>query len=109
MITACFTVDERESLCGFSITGHADTGARGADPLCAAVSGMATLVANTLTEVKHLSVELAAGKKGALSLRVPADRRGEAQDVLLGFLVQLRDYEAQYPENIRVTTKCERE
>ncbi len=105
MIRAHFDTDEQGFICAVSLKGHAVFSEEGIDPLCAAVTGMVTLVANTLTEVLRISCTIQAEEDGAFSLSLPDEGREEAQPTLLGFKVQLQDYQAQYPKHIRVTVQ----
>ena len=105
MIRAHFVTDEEGFIRAVSLKGHADFTDEGNDPLCAAVTGMVTLVANTLTEVLRLDCEIKAEEDGEFSLRVPHSARESAKVTLLGLKVQLQDYQVQYPENLRVTVQ----
>lgn len=105
MIRAHFLADENGLISEVSLKGHADFSENGIDPLCAAVTGMVTLVANTLTEVLKLSCQVKAEQDGAFFLSVPKGGREAAQATLLGLKVQLQDYQAQYPDNLRVTVQ----
>ncbi|MBR6529817.1 MAG: ribosomal-processing cysteine protease Prp [Clostridia bacterium] len=103
MIRAHFDTDEQGLICAVSLTGHADYTEQGIDPLCAAVTGMVTLVANTLTEVLKVRASVTAEEAGRFFMTVPADGREKAQPTLLGLKVQLQDYTAQYPKHISVS------
>ena len=104
MIRAHFVTDEEGFIRAVSLTGHADFTDEGIDPLCAAVTGMVTLVANTLSEILHVTCEIDAETDGKFFLSVK-DGLEKAQPILLGLKVQLQDYQAQYPENLRVTVQ----
>ncbi len=105
MIRAHFDTDEQGLICAVSLTGHADFTDKGIDPLCAAVTGMVTLVANTLSEVLHVSCEINAETDGKFYLSVSDDGKEKAQPILLGLKVQLQDYHAQYPKHISVSVQ----
>ena len=105
MIRAHFGTDEQGLICAVSLTGHADFTENGIDPLCAAVTGMVTLVANTLSEVLHVTCEIDAQTDGKFFLSVAKEGRESAQPVLLGLKVQLQDYHAQYPKHVSVSVQ----
>lgn len=103
MITAAFLVSPRDELAGFTIQGHSETAESGADILCAAVSSAAYLVANTITEVLHVSPLSLRGEEGDMYLRLAEKDEPLCRDLLAGFRLHLRNLEEQYPENLRVS------
>ncbi|MBP5288471.1 MAG: ribosomal-processing cysteine protease Prp [Clostridia bacterium] len=107
MIRAEFSVSE-QGIRGFTLSGHAGLAPAGSDVLCAAVSAMALLVANTLKEVFGARFDLTEEEDtGFLSLsltEVPVGKEEAVRGVLRGFLLQLTDLREQYPANLSITT-----
>jgi uncharacterized protein YsxB (DUF464 family) len=87
------------TLCGFDISGHSGSAARGSDIVCAAVSSAAYMAANTLTEVCgcHAEIYEADG-----ALRVTVSDPEQAQIVLKGLEIHLQGLVAQYPKFIKI-------
>lgn len=87
-------------LCGFEITGHADSADYGEDIVCSAVSSTAIMTANTITEVIGLDAD-ARTEDGYLRFMLLEDAT-RAQDIFRGLQLHLTNIEKQYPENIKV-------
>ena len=107
MIKAVFYQNQDFDITGFSISGHADFADYGNDIVCAAVSAMSSLVVNTLEEVFHCGGTLKAAESGELSYSLPRQKINDkvAYGVLGGFKLQMEDYAAQYPKNIKISLK----
>ncbi len=106
MITARFS-RKNENITAFKISGHSGLSESGSDILCAAVSSMSTLVANTLTEVFGVSVDISADENipvFSLSLKsLKPESEAAAYGILRGFYLQLQDLMLQYPDNLKIT------
>ncbi len=100
MIRASFKVS-RGDLCGFRITGHAESGDFGQDIVCAAVSSAAYMTANTITDILGAPADITVGD-GLMDLSV-TDRRDACQSILAGFRLHLEALEDQYPDRIHLT------
>ena len=87
---------------GFSIEGHADYAESGSDIVCAAVSSAAFLIANTVTEVMHLSAQILVEDDGSMYLRVCKGDPVQCRNLFAGFKLHMQGLEEQYPENIQV-------
>ncbi|MBQ9976044.1 MAG: ribosomal-processing cysteine protease Prp [Clostridia bacterium] len=91
---------------GFEIKGHACLSFDTPDVLCAAISGMTMLVANTLTESFGAELDFISDeKKPSIRLEVlscPEENRNAVAGVLNGFALQLQDLSEQYPSNLYV-------
>ena len=107
MIKAVFYRNQDFDVTGFSISGHAGFDDYGKDIVCAAVSAMSSLVVNTLEEIFHCGGSLKADHSGELFYSLPCSKTSDksALGVLNGFLLQLEDYAAQYPKNIKISLK----
>ena len=106
MITARFS-RENGHITAFSISGHSGLAEAGSDILCAAVSSMSTLVANTLTEVFGAEADIKADERIPLFSLSLKSLNPENEDaifgVLRGFYLQLEDLSRQYPDNLKIT------
>ncbi|MDR1891945.1 MAG: ribosomal-processing cysteine protease Prp [Oscillospiraceae bacterium] len=106
MIHADFFISRSGRLRGFTVCGHAAKNARDrqGELLCAAVSGAAYCVANTLLKLPGVSpkIQVSCGK-----MRLRLCRQDEwnpvCATVLKGFLAHTRQLRRQYPERIYVT------
>lgn len=87
-------------LCGFEISGHADSADYGEDIICSAVSSAGLMTANTITEVIGLDAD-ARTDDGYLRLML-LENAELAQDALKGLRLHLTELSKQYPENIKV-------
>lgn len=107
MIKAVFYRTQDSDIIGFSISGHADYADSGEDIVCAAVSAMSSLVVNTLEEIFRCDGDIKASESGNLSYSLPSSKFGDSAvcGILSGFKLQLEDYAATYPKNIRVISK----
>ena len=101
MISADFFVTDGGVLTGFSVSGHSGYAEEGRDIVCAAVSAMAYLTANTITEVIGADADIE-NDEGLLSLRVNKGDEGKCEIPLKGFYLQMKELVKQYPEYIRI-------
>ena len=81
--------------------GHAGAGDAGHDIVCAAVSSAAYLVANTVSDVMHVSCKAEAAEGHFLFELAESDAR-YCQDLLNGLNLHVRQLQQQYPQNIKV-------
>ena len=107
MINAVFYRNQGFEITGFSVSGHAEFADYGKDIVCAAVSAMSSLVVNTLEEVFKCGGAVEMSESGNLSYSLPHSKMNDASalGVLSGFRLQLEDYAAQYPKNIKISFK----
>ena len=101
MINADFFVSIDGSLTGFRISGHSGYAPEGQDIVCAAVSAMSYLTANTVTEVLGVKPEVSA-QDGFMSLKLNEDEAKLCEVPLKGFYLQMKELVKQYPEYIRI-------
>lgn len=102
MIDISFFTTSAGELVGFRVKGHAGTGPKGSDIVCAAVSSAAYMVANTITEVIHAQANAFVDELSGMDLRVAAKDIGRCRDILSGFKVHAIALGEQYPKNITV-------
>ena len=88
MIFVRFLSEASGNLVGFVMEGHAGYADPGEDIVCAAVSSVAYMTANTITEIIKADTEV------AVELR--------CRDVLTGLKLHLIGIEEQYPDRIQV-------
>lgn len=101
MINADFFVKDDGVLTGFTVSGHSGFAEEGSDIVCSAVSAMAYLTANTVTEVIGASPEIETGD-GFLSLKLNKGDESKCEIPLKGFYLQMKELVKQYPDYIRV-------
>ena len=101
MISADFFVNNDGVLTGFTVSGHSGYAVEGRDIVCAAVSAMAYLTANTVTEVIGASPEIKE-EDGLLSLKVKNGEEKLCEIPLKGFYLQMKELVKQYPDYIRI-------
>ncbi|USS93862.1 ribosomal-processing cysteine protease Prp [Fructilactobacillus ixorae] len=104
MIKAHFTT-EQGVITGFTLAGHADSGAYGHDLVCAAVSALAITTVNGLETVAQLQpvVDQDATNGGYLQVQVGAaatDQRGQA--LLQSFKNGMTEIAMQYRDFVTI-------
>ena len=91
---------EGEELSGFRITGHAGAGAAGEDIVCAAVSSVAYMTANTVTDVLNVPAAITV-EEGLMDLRL-TEGLSECRTLLCGFLMHMQALQEEYPTRIQL-------
>lgn len=89
---------------GFLISGHSGFAESGEDVVCASVSSVAYMVANTITEILKVNAEIKVND-GMMRLMVNKEQRNITKDILLGLKLHLEGLEEQYPEFIETLTE----
>ena len=89
---------------GFLISGHSNFAESGEDIVCASVSSVAYMVANTITEILKVNAEIKVND-GMMRLIVNKEQRHITKDILLGLKLHLEGLEEQYPEFIETLTE----
>ena len=89
---------------GFLISGHSGFAESGEDIVCASVSSVAYMVANTITEILKVNAEIEVND-GKMKLIVNKEQRHITKDILLGLKLHLEGLEEQYPEFIETLTE----
>ena len=82
---------------GFLISGHSNFAESGEDIVCASVSSVAYMVANTITEILKVNAKIDVND-GRMKLIVNKEQRHITKDILLGLKLHLEGLEEQYPE-----------
>ncbi len=100
MITVTFN-QSGNLLTGFTISGHSDIGEEGNSIVCAAVSSVAYMVANTITDIQHISADVT-DSDGFMTLNLSNSDAESAQDILLGLRLHLNALSEQVPNDIIV-------
>ena len=100
MIIATF-FKKNESYCGFRICGHSGYSEEGSDIVCAAVSSMAMLTVNVLSDEFGVSADLKVDENGpVIDFRLKTDDR-YASAVISGFAKEIAALEGDFPDNVR--------
>ena len=89
---------------GFLISGHSGFAESGEDIVCASVSSVAYMVANTITEILKVNAKIEVND-GMMKLIVNKEQRHITKDILLGLKLHLEGLEEQYPEFIETLTE----
>ena len=103
MTKATFYFD-RDVPYGFLISGHSGFAESGEDIVCASVSSVAYMVANTITEILKVNAEIKVND-GMMRLIVNKEQRHITKDILLGLKLHLEGLEEQYPEFLETLTE----
>ncbi len=103
MTKATFYFDENVPY-GFLISGHSGFAEDGEDIVCASVSSVAYMVANTISEILKVNAEIEVND-GKMKLIVNKEQRHITKDILLGLKLHLEGLEEQYPEFIETLTE----
>ena len=86
-------------LVGFRITGHSGFAESGSDIVCASISSVAYMVANTITEIIRVSAEIDVDEEnGDMLLRVFQKDATACRDILQGFKLHMLALEEQYSD-----------
>ena len=89
-------------LIGFEVTGHSDYSEEGTDIVCAAVSSAAFMVANTITDVINVKVNLDYKEDGYMKLMLCVADAKSCKVLMQGFKLHLCSLEEQYQNYIKV-------
>ena len=101
MITVRFFGDS--PIFGFHITGHSDMNPEGPEILCAAVSSVAYMVANTVTEIIGLDPALYV-EDGDMYLKLQTESEAlRCRELFDGMRLHLSSLEEQYHDYIKLT------
>ncbi len=82
---------------GFLISGHSGFAESGEDIVCASVSSVAYMVANTITEILKVTAEIDVND-GIMKLIVNKEQRHITKDILLGLKLHLDSLAEDYPK-----------
>ena len=98
---------EGSRLTGFTVQGHSGLADPGEDVLCAAVTSAVRLAECAVNDVLGLEAAVKVSEKDAsISLKLPRNLEGEADQVCQTLLASLMVYfvqlQEEYPENITV-------
>ena len=96
MTKATFYFDENVPY-GFLISGHSGFAESGEDIVCASVSSVAYMVANTITEILKVNAEIKVND-GMMRLIVNKEQRHITKDILLGLKLHLDSLAEDYPK-----------
>lgn len=86
---------------GFNAKGHSGYSEEGSDIICAFVSSAVIMAANTITDIQHLSAEVAESD-GFVNLNLSQEEAVKASDILDGLRLHLNALSEQYPEYVKL-------
>ena len=89
---------------GFLISGHSGFAESGEDIVCASVSSVAYMVANTITEILKVNAEIKVND-GMMRLIVNKEQRHITKDILLGLKLHLDSLAEDYPKFLETLTE----
>ncbi|MBQ8895764.1 MAG: ribosomal-processing cysteine protease Prp [Clostridia bacterium] len=104
MITASF-IKSNGKFCNFRIHGHSGYAEEGSDIVCAAVSAMAMLTVNNITESFGVPAKVVTDEEGPVIDFKLVDIDERACALIAGLWRELAALANDYPKNIRVTVK----
>ena len=105
MINVKFFHSENGAPSGFSFKGHAGYAAHGSDIVCAAVSSVAYMTANTIIEIMKIDADVDVDEDGKMTLKVPEESAEKTKELLLGLELHIKELKKQYPKNVTITTE----
>ncbi len=100
MITVTFK-QSGSNILGFTISGHSDIGEEGNSIVCAAVSSVAYMVANTISEVQHIDADVTESG-GFMNLSLSNSDAEKSADILGGLKLHLTALSEQFSNDIKV-------
>ena len=89
---------------GFLISGHSGFAENGEDIVCASISSVSFMVANTITEILKVNAKIDVND-GRMKLIVNKEQRHITKDILLGLKLHLEGLAEQYPEFLKTLTE----
>ena len=105
MINVKFFHSQNGAPLGFSFKGHAGYAAHGSDIVCAAISSVAYMTANTIIEIMKIDADVDVNEDGAMTLKVPEESAEKTKEILLGLELHINELKKQYPKNVTITTE----
>ena len=103
MIKFTFYYSKDSAPLGFNSKGHSGYAQSGADIVCAAVSSVSYMVANTITEVMGIEADITVDDAGEMTLLIPQKDAIKTVDILEGLRLHIEELSAQYPKNVTIT------
>ena len=104
-MTRCEFFTEDDRITGFSVSGHSGYAEAGSDIVCAAISGVVSLVEATINDVCGAKAKVRVKEEDAritLMLPTSCDEEDAVQAVLAGMLLYLCNLRDDYPDYIEV-------
>ncbi len=105
MIKVKFFHSENGAPLGFSFEGHAGYAAHGSDIVCAAISSVAYMTANTIIEIMKVDADVSVDENGEMTLKIPEESAEKTKELLLGLELHINELRKQYPKNVTITTE----
>ena len=105
MINVKFFHSENGAPLGFSFKGHAGYAAHGSDIVCAAISSVAYMTANTIIEIMKVEADVDVKEDGEMTIKVSEESAEKTKELLLGLELHIKGLREQYPKNVTITTE----
>ncbi|WP_027963554.1 ribosomal-processing cysteine protease Prp [Halalkalibacillus halophilus] len=108
MIEMIVFKNEDDTIRGFQLSGHADSGPQGHDLVCAAVSAVSFGAVNAIISIVGCTPDIEQGDEGGfLKMNLPEGLTGvafqKAQTLLMGMIVTFETIENDYSEYITIS------
>lgn len=103
MITAEFIVSDG-LYTGFSIKGHSGYASEGEDIVCSAVSAMAMLASNTITDIFGIEADCVVGREAEISFSVRTAER-ISSGIINGLFREMSELSKEYGSNVKAAIK----
>ena len=104
MIKAAFIYSTNGVPLGFEFKGHSGYAESGSDIICASVSSVAYMVANTITEIMCIEADATIGEDGYMKFTISEKDAENTKDILLGLQLHIEQLNQQYPKHVTITT-----
>ncbi len=101
MINIIFFNTKHGSILGYEISGHSGYSEIGSDIICASVSSVSQMVANTITEILNVDANIILDE-ALLAVEIKEKDFKICKDILLGLKLHLCMLEEQYPQYLNV-------
>ncbi len=105
MIKATFFRFENGNPAGFNIKGHSGYSSHGTDIVCASVSSVAYMTANTISEIMKLPIIAEVNDDGEMTVKVYEKDSAKTRELLLGMELHIKELAGQYPQNVTINTE----
>ncbi len=99
MIKVSF-LKSNDTIVGFRVEGHSGYAKLGSDIICASVSSVAYMVANTITDIYKIPPTVLSVEDGFMELKLTLNDAVNVKQLLLGFELHLLQLCEQYPKYV---------
>lgn len=93
----------KNTLCGVTVSGHAEYAGYGEDIVCAAVSSALEMCANAITHLLNIPALVEVGEN-KVDLMLPEESPESGENFLKALKLHLENLQQDYPKNIKIFT-----